>query len=62
MSRIDVFVAPRPNPALIRIMTVVNRVVMLHGIPGVRDLLPFNRLAGLRGVANIRHIDFPDDD
>ncbi|WP_192364556.1 hypothetical protein [Mesorhizobium mediterraneum] len=62
MSRIDVFVAPRPNPALIRIMTVVNRVVMLHGIPGVRDLLPFNRLAGLRGVANVRHIDFPDDD
>jgi len=57
-----VFVAPRPNPALIRIMTVVNRIVMLHGIPGFRDLLPFNRLAGLRGVANVRHIDFPDAD
>jgi hypothetical protein len=62
VSRIDVFVAPRPNPALIKIMTIVNRVVMLHGIPGFRDLLPFNRLAGLRGVANVRHIDFPDDD
>ncbi|PDQ20242.1 hypothetical protein CN311_15135 [Mesorhizobium sanjuanii] len=62
MSRIDVFVAPKPSPALIKIMTFVNRIVMLHGIPGLRDLLPFNRLAVLRGVANVRHIDFPDDD
>ncbi|AZO43243.1 hypothetical protein EJ076_20165 [Mesorhizobium sp. M7D.F.Ca.US.005.01.1.1] len=62
MSKIDVFVAPRPNPALIRAMTSVNRIVMLRGIPGFRDLLPFNRLAGLRGVANVRHIDFPDAD
>jgi hypothetical protein len=62
LSRIDVFVAPRPNLALIRMMTVVNRIVMLKGIPGFRDLLPFNRLAGLRGVANVRHIDFPHDD
>ena len=62
LSRIDVFVAPRPNPALIRAMTVFNRIVMLHGVPGFRDLLPFNRLAGLRGVANVRHIDFPDAD
>ncbi|MER8909773.1 hypothetical protein NKH99_19210 [Mesorhizobium sp. M0854] len=62
MSRIDVFVAPRPNATLINAMTFVNRIVMLHGIPGFRDLLPFNRLAGLRGVANVRHIDFPEDD
>lgn len=62
MSKIDVFVAPRPNPALIRAMTSVNRIVMLRGIPGFRDLLPFNRLAGLRGVANVRHIDFPHAD
>lgn len=56
------FVAPRPNPALIKIMTIVNRIVMLRGVPGFRDLLPFNRLAGLRGVANVRHIDFPAGD
>ncbi|UVK45474.1 hypothetical protein BPNPMPFG_001013 [Mesorhizobium sp. AR07] len=62
MSRIDVFVAPRPNAALINIMTSVNRIVMLRGIPGLRDLLPFNRVAGLRGVANVRHIDFPRAD
>ncbi|MER8574488.1 hypothetical protein NKH19_20165 [Mesorhizobium sp. M1338] len=62
MSKIDVFVAPRPNPVLIRAMTSVNRIVMLRGIPGFRDLLPFNRLAGLRGVSNVRHIDLPDAD
>jgi hypothetical protein len=62
LGRIDVFVAPRPNRALIRIMSAVNRVVMLRGVPGFRDLLPFNRLAGLRGVANVRHIDFPATD
>ncbi|MER8462770.1 hypothetical protein [Mesorhizobium sp. M1396] len=62
MSKIDVFVAPRPNPVLIRAMTSVNRIVMLRGIPGFRDILPFNRLAGLRGVANVRHIDLPDAD
>ncbi|MER9137786.1 hypothetical protein NKI20_16040 [Mesorhizobium sp. M0830] len=43
-------------------MTSVNRIVMLRGIPGFRDLLPFNRLAGLRGVSNVRHIDLPDAD
>ncbi|TIQ33421.1 MAG: hypothetical protein E5X48_23325 [Mesorhizobium sp.] len=62
MGRMDVFVAPRPNPALINMMTIVNRIVMLRGVPGFRDLLPFNRLAGLRGVANVRHIDFPSAD
>ncbi|AZO75389.1 MULTISPECIES: hypothetical protein [unclassified Mesorhizobium] len=62
MGRIDVFVAPRPNPALIKVMTIVNRIVMLRGVPGFRDLLPFNRLAGLRGVSNVRHIDFPAAD
>ncbi|TGQ56207.1 hypothetical protein EN836_05420 [Mesorhizobium sp. M1C.F.Ca.ET.193.01.1.1] len=62
MGRIDVFVAPRPNPALINVMTIVNRIVMLRGVPGFRDFLPFNRLAGLRGVANVRHIDFPAAD
>ena len=32
MGRIDVFVAPRPNPALINVMTIVSRIVMLRGI------------------------------
>lgn len=56
------FEAPKPSPVLIHLMTRVNRVVMLHGVPGLRDVLPFNRLAGLRGVADVRHIDFPERD
>ena len=62
MSRLDAFVAPKPNRALIRTMTGVNRVVMLKGVPGFRDLAPFDRLPGLRGIANVRHIDLPTED
>ena len=60
MSRLDVFVAPKPNPWLINAMTGVNRVVMLKGVAGLRDLAPFNRLAGLRGISDVRTIDFPE--
>lgn len=48
MSRLDTFVAPRPSKWLIRVMTPVNRAFMLKGIPG------------LRGVCDIRAIDFPE--
>lgn len=58
----ELFVAPRPNAWLMRVMDSVNRVVMLEGIAGLRDVAPFDRLAGLRGVANVRHIDFPEAD
>jgi hypothetical protein len=47
---------------LIKAMTVVNRVLMLRGVLGFRDIPPFNRIAGLRGIANVRHIDFPEAD
>lgn len=62
MSQLDTFVAPSPNFGLIRAMSVVNRIFMLKGVVGFRDLPPFDRLAGLRGVANIRCIDFPQAD
>ncbi len=62
MGRLDEFVAPRPNFALIGAMTAVNRIFMLKGVVGLRDLPPFNRIAGLRGIANIRAIDFPEAD
>lgn len=62
VSRLDEFVAPRPNFALIGVMTAVNRIFMLKGIVGLRDLPPLNRIAGLRGIANIRNIDFPEAD
>ena len=50
MSSLDVFVPPAPSQWLIRAMTPVNRVVMLKGFPG------------LRGVCDIRTIDFPADE
>lgn len=62
MSRLDTFVAPQPNLPLIKAMTVVNRVLMLKGVLGFRDIPPFNRIAGLRGIANVRHINFPETD
>lgn len=48
MSRLDVFVPPKPSSWLIRAMTPVNRLFMLSGFPG------------LRGVCDIRTIDFPE--
>jgi hypothetical protein len=50
LSRLDTFVAPRPKKWLIRAMTPVNRRFMLSGFPG------------LRGVCDIRTIDFPDSE
>jgi hypothetical protein len=35
---------------------------MLKGIVRLRDLAPFNRLAGLRGIAKVRSFDFPEAD
>ena len=60
LGRLDEFVAPRPNFALIGAMTAVNRIFMLKGVVGLRDLPPSNCIAGLRGIANIRTIDFPE--
>jgi hypothetical protein len=55
-------VAPEPSVPLIKAMTVVNRVLMLRGVLGFRDVPPFNSIAGLRGIANVRHIEFPQAD
>jgi hypothetical protein len=43
-------------------MTPVNRILMLKGVPLLRDLPPLNRVPGFRGIANVRQIDFPDAD
>ena len=61
-SRLNSFVAPAPNRALIGLMTPVNRILMLKGVPLLRDLPPLNRVPGFRGIANVRQIDFPDAD
>lgn len=50
MSRLDIFVAPRPSNWLIRVMTPVNRAFMLKGF------------LGLRGICDIRTIDFPESE
>ena len=35
---------------------------MLKGIPVLRDLPPFNKVPPFRGLANVRHLDFPAAD
>lgn len=62
MSRIDTFVVPKPNRMLIRLMTAINRVFMLKGIPLLRDRWPLSKVPPFRGLTNIRYIDFPADD
>lgn len=59
-NRLNIFVAPKPNRLLIRLMTPANRVLMLKGFPLLRDVPLLNRVAGIRGISNVRHIDFPD--
>jgi hypothetical protein len=62
LSKIDVFVAPEPKRWMIRATSVLNRVAMLHGVPGLRDLWPFSSIPGIRAIANVRTIDLPDAD
>lgn len=62
VSRLNTFVAPRPNRPVMRLMTDVNRVAMLGGVPGLRSLWPFSRVPGLRGLADVRRIDWPQAD
>lgn len=60
--RIDTFVAPEPSALLIKALNPVNRVLCLGGVPGLRALPVIGRLPGLRGLADIRTIDFPAAD
>jgi hypothetical protein len=62
LSKIDVFVAPRPKRWMIRATTVINRVAMLHGVSGLRDIWPFSLVPGIRGISNVRIVDLPDAD
>lgn len=60
--RIDVFVPPEPSPRLIKALAPVNRVLCLGGVPGLRSLPLVGRLPGIRGLADIRSIDLPEED
>lgn len=62
MSKIDVFVPPRPKRWMVRATGALNRLSMLHGVPLLRDLWPFSRVPGIRPIANVRIIDLPDTD
>ncbi|MDQ6437975.1 hypothetical protein RB623_28310 [Mesorhizobium sp. LHD-90] len=61
-GQLNSFVPPRPNRLLIGLMTPVNRWLMLKGMPLLRDVPVLNRVPGIRGIANVREIDFPDAD
>ncbi|WP_066565586.1 hypothetical protein [Snodgrassella sp. CFCC 13594] len=61
-SRLNTFVAPRPNPTLIRQMTWVNRWLNLYGTPYLRDIPYLNQLPLIRGLCDIRDFDLPPED
>lgn len=42
--------------------SVVNRLAMLHGVPGLRDLWPLSHVPGIGAIANVRVLDFPAAD
>ena len=62
MAKLDVFVAPRPNLALIKALNFVNHWLMLGGIPLLRDIPLLGRIPGIKGFSDIRRWDFPPDD
>jgi hypothetical protein len=62
MAKLDVFVAPSPNPRLIRALNFVNRWLMLGGIPVLRSMPVLGRIPGIRGFADIQEWDYPADD
>lgn len=61
-SRLNIFVPPRPSPGLIAFLVPVNRIVALAGIPGLRRVPVLNWLPGIRGLADVVRIDFPEAD
>lgn len=40
MSRLNTFVPPRPNPAVMTAMTYINRLLIVGGLPGLKHLRP----------------------
>lgn len=43
-------------------LTPLNRLVCLHGIPGLRDIPLLRAIPGVRGLSDIRAFDFPESD
>lgn len=61
MSRLQTFVPPRPDAALMQFLVPVNRWLNLHGVPLLRDLPLLGRLPGFSGVADIREWHLPPE-
>ncbi len=61
-SFINTFVKPKPNKALIYSLIWINRWLNLKGIPLLRNIPYLNKLPGIRGLCDIRQIDFPKED
>ncbi len=62
MTKLDVFVPPRPKRWMIRFTSVLNRIMMLQGVPILRNLWPFRLIPGIRPIADVREFDFPQVD
>ena len=56
MPKLDEFTPPQPWPAFSKAMSWVNRILMLHGMPLLRDVPGLRRIPGIRGLADVRQI------
>ena len=56
------FNTPTPKPWLMSLLEPVNELLFLKGFPIIRDIPVLNKIPGIRGLAKVRHIDFPRND
>jgi hypothetical protein len=61
-NRLNTFVPPRPSPALIDLLTPVNRLLCLHGVPWLRCTPGLRRIPGIRGLCDVVDIELPRAD
>jgi len=59
MQSINEFIRPTPKPWLMTLLSPINRLLLLKGIPIIRDIPGLNKVPGFRGLTYIRNIDFP---
>ena len=62
LTRLTTFVPPKPKPWLINALTWVNRYVMLKGTPVLRNWPVLKHLPLIRGLCDVRYINFPHAD
>ena len=62
MKMISTFKQPTPKSWLMDLLSPVNKLFLLNGIPIFRDVPLLNKIPGIRGVTSVRTIDFPKED